>query len=247
MAAPTTRASVPTTIQNTATATSIAISAPTDMADDDVLYAFLSQASELFSTPSLSGWSVVSGQDVTHDGGRATILRKVIVDASGEPGTYTFTWTGGTRAIGAIVAVVGADTSTPEAATPTPSSGSSANPDPPASGTVSSADYLALVYSSIEGKSRTHTPPTNYTEESDIGNSGAGSQVLHASGSVASRELTSITAEDPGTFTASATDGWAAFTILVAAPPPPPTDEQWASTQVLGGLPPMRKPEMVAY
>ncbi len=243
MAAPTIR-NVATTIQNTDTATSILITKPTDTAEGDVMYALISLAASTGS-PALTGWSEL--EIVTHDGGAARLLEKIA--GASEPSDYTFTWTGGSRAVGGIVTVQGNDQTTPTAASPTPATGSGTTPDPPASGTVSLADYLALVFTCLEGKTRTFTPPSGYNEEWDHGNSGSGSQVAHESQSMASQGLTGITSEDPGTFLSSAGDGWAAFTLLVAAPPPPASapDEEWASTLVEGGQPVRRRPEMVAY
>lgn len=214
MAAPTVR-NVQTTIQNTDTATSITITKPTDTAENDVMYAHISLAAS-GGTPALSGWTVVPNTQVFHDGGTSAILEKIA--GASEPSDYTFAWTGGSRAVGGIVTVQGNDSTTPTAANPTTATGGSANPDPPASGAVALGDYLALAFTCLEGKTRTFTPPTNYGEEWDHANSGAGSQIDHESQSMASRELTAITSEDPGTFTASASDGWAASTILVAAP-----------------------------
>lgn len=220
MASPTVRASVPSTIQNSSAATSIGIAAPTGMANNDVLYAAITLAVSS-GPPALSGWTAVASQGTNYAGGHSAILRKVITDASGEPGTYTFTWTGGSKAVGAIIAVVGADNTTPEAATPTPATGFGANPDPPDSGAVASGDYLAIAVGSSEGKPTppAWTPPTNYTEESDDTTSGAGSAAANCNASIATRELTSITSENPGTFTAAATDDWVAHTLLINEAP----------------------------
>lgn len=235
MAAPSVR-NVQTTIQNTDTATSIQITKPTNTAENDVMYAFISLAVST-GTPALAGWALVTNQNVVHDGGEARILFKVA--GASEPADYTFTWTGGSRAVGGIVTVQGNDPVTPTAANPTPATGADANPNPPASGTVAEDDYLVLAFTCIEGKTRTFTPPSGYNEEWDHANSGAGAQTGHESQSLATLPITAATSEDPGTFTASASDGWAAFTILVA--PALPT------VFLVETLVPMALPQVVAY
>ena len=82
--------------------------------------------------------------------------------------------------------------------------------------TVASGDYLALAMRGAEGKSTTSTGPTSYNEEQDTSTSGSGAQQAHCSVALSSQGLTSITSEDPGVFTMSRSDGWSAFTILVA-------------------------------
>lgn len=194
---------------------------PPSLLDDDVLYAYIEQ-SDVTDPPALSGWSEIKGTN--HDGGRTTILRKVIVTASGEPSSYAFTWTGNTRNTGVIVRVRGADTTTPEEATGTTATGDSANPDPPSATPGSSKDYLALASWGLEGKATTTTVlPTGYTAGVSGGTTGGGAQAAHASLGTAHREFTSGSAEDPTAFTTSRGDGWAADTIIVAPPPVPQT------------------------
>ncbi len=209
MPSPTTRADVPFDINDNAVITST-ISKPSGTAEGDVMYAVLSLGGQN-ETPALAGWTTIASQDRSF--GRCSILRKVAGGA--EPASYTFTWVSISQSVGCIVAVVGADTDAPEEANPTPTTGTSTDPDPPASGALPSKDYLALAIASQRRGDATYTPPSGYVEESDIANSS--SSIASSSQSVASLEFTA-TSEDPGIFTSTRSEPWAAFTIIVAPP-----------------------------
>ncbi len=202
------------------------LSPPAGLADDDVMYACITLAVEVAAniTPP-TGFVAVTNQSVDYNGGCSVLYRKV---ASGESGSYTFSWVGGSKGTGILLAVLGADTVELEEATPATSSGSGTTPDPPASGTVTEFDYLALAVASSEGKPAVpfSVPPTNYVEEEEVTTSGAGSAAVNCNVSAASRELLGITSEDPGTFTNDAGDDWRAHTILINGVSSPPSVSQ---------------------
>ena len=197
----------------------IFITQPSGTTTGDVLYAFFSQLEigEDSIPEHDPDWQISNGQ-LIHDNANTTrliVMRRVI--ESGDPSNWALSW-GDVMdlQIAGAISVRGADTINPEAAVGTPSTGDDDSPDPPASGTVSSGDYLAIAFFGIQGKRAPSTPPTNYTERIDHESTGGGGPNSHVAMGVATRELTGITSENPGVFTADAGDTWAAGTILVA-------------------------------
>ncbi len=243
MATPSVRGNNGTNFNNSESATTLLLTKPVGTLENEVMYVLIELAVST-GTPGLSGWTIVTNQNQTHDGGRTILLRKVA--GSGEPTNYTFTWTGGSRASGSIITIIGADTTTPETATPTPATGSTNGPDPPASGTVAIDDYLALACAGQEGK-MSYTPPSGYAEETDVATTGGGAQTTHCGNSMATLGLSDQTDENPGFFLSTRSDGWATFTVLIKPAPELPDVFEFAGTRQYGGLPPMKKPEMVAY
>lgn len=198
------------TAEITATGTALTITKPPGIITTDVLFALITLADST-DPPALAGWTQVSSQ--AYDGGIAVVLRRSIRDA--EPADYTFTWTGDSRAVGAIVAVANADPNDPVAAV-TVATGSGTSVDPPDSGAVSLDSYLAIAFGSQEGKhtSPSWTPPADYQEITDQGITGSGPGAAWCGQSLAYRNLSGITSENPGAFT-SVNDGFAAFTLLI--------------------------------
>ena len=102
------------------------------LADGDVLYAFLGMGDDPGTgwVDSLSAWTALTSTDQASSTGNdrsSGVLRKVITNAAAEPSNYTFRRSGNsaTDNIAAIVVRVrGADTTTPEDATPTTNQGS---------------------------------------------------------------------------------------------------------------------------
>lgn len=90
--------------------TTLALTQPAGLADDDVLYAWLVwSGNNTITAP--AGWTTLL-QDAAGGGTSVSVglFRKVITDAAGEAASYTFTFGGGSNACtGQIYAVVGAD------------------------------------------------------------------------------------------------------------------------------------------
>lgn len=193
------------------TTTTLTIPAPAGIADDDLLVVGIQLAAQTGDI-SLSGWTLL--ENTSHDGGSYQILHKI---ASSESGSYAFTWTGNSRAAGWIIRVEGADTTTPFIATPSMFTDSDDLPDPPASGTVASGDYLAIASYSHESQrfGSTVDPPSGYILRGGYETTGGGGPASHCTVVVATQEFDAITSEDPGTFQGQGSDGWAASTILV--------------------------------
>ena len=133
-----------------APSTGITITKPSNLANGDVLYAYVAK-NNYASTAAFtcSGWTeVTSGTRGTTTGNdrHLCILRKVITDAVNEPASYTFVTTDGTsrNMAGGILRVTGAETSAPEDAT-VPSITFASNDATPASRDITTATNDALV------------------------------------------------------------------------------------------------------
>jgi len=183
------------------------ITKPSGVVAGDLLVAFIDAWNDNSGEPitaraiSSSGWTELTPiQPVTY--ALDTAFWKIAGDS--EPASYDFVISGGTvkGMNGGVLRIDNAGTS-PVLVSPTPANGSTSVPNPPASGTVKSADYLALAAS--HDNNLTQTPPTNYTERVDVDYT-----------AIATRELEAVTSEDPGSFGTSSAF-WSAFTILVRA------------------------------
>ena len=188
---------------------------PSGTTEFDVMYWWCSQNDVgEDSEPTSTGWVTVVNQDISNPP-RLWCLRKVAGDS--EPSFYTVTWTDSqSLQVGGMITVRGADNTTPEAATPSGATGDDDSPDPPASGTVTSGDYLALAFMGMQGKRGPNTGPTNYTERIDHYTTGGGPAGNHCGLGVSTRELTGITSENPGVFTTNQGDTWVAGMLLIA-------------------------------
>ncbi len=224
-------------INSTANADCV-IARPTNVVEDDLMVMILVRAVVSATITEPTGWT--EEETLDHDGGNTSVWYKLA--GASEPSDYTWSWTGNTLNVGAIQRVTGSDLTTLIAAS-TQASGTSATPDPPNADPGSSDDYLAVAFVSMEGKA-TFTPTTSpdvYIENVDITTTGGGSQANHSCAYIESREYTGQ-AENPGTVTASRTDGWAAFTLIIApaaaGPVVPPKLVQTTGTAEVAPRPP---------
>jgi hypothetical protein len=199
------------TINGTASASCV-VTAPSGIADDDILIFALERADVTAAITWPSGFTELF--DTTHDGGSTACAWK---RASSESGNYTASWTGTTRNVGIMYAVSGAATAGTPVTIGTTATGSGTTPDPPSSDPGSSDDRLAVVVIGQEGKGDARfTPPSGYTEpatNSDGGTTGGGSGAGHCGLGLSYRTYTGQ-AENPGTATSATNDGWAANTIV---------------------------------
>ena len=190
----------------------IVVSKPTDTVEGDLLVAFVNCRGVVSaSTWTASGWTTIE------DGGFIDLYQSfnLVVGAfwkkagPSEASTYSFVNSGSALQIsaisGAILRIDSQEATTPIAAAPAyAEAGTASAPDAPASGTVTSGDYLAIAAACWDKSA--NTPPGSYTERADL-----------AVISVATRDLTGVTSENPGAFGVAAEYGWAAFTLLIAA------------------------------
>jgi hypothetical protein len=100
--------------------TGISVTHGFTLADGDVLYAFLTRTDDLGTAWAGSGttWvQIANGADTAANDMLSTVLRRVIVTASGEPSSYTFVTGAGAgtnQQVAILVQTRGADTTTPE-------------------------------------------------------------------------------------------------------------------------------------
>jgi hypothetical protein len=193
----------------------IVLTKPTGTAEGDLLIAVISVDEGVSCTPP-SGWTLI--QELS-DNGVNSLYAYWLIAGSSEPSTYSFDPDSSDPLGAGIICITGAHQTTPIAANPTFTEGTTKNPDPAASGTVASGDYLAVAFCGMNGKSFTFTPPSGYTEQWDTGNNGGGSANECEYASVATKQLTGVTSENPGAFTGTGTvgGGWIAGMVLVAA------------------------------
>lgn len=140
-----------------------------------------------------------------------------------EPSSYTLTSSANTRSAYLCYRISGA--LNPSAQAPvigTTGTGTSATPDPPSSAAPSGTkDYLFIALAGMAGEEADddtwgNTPPTNYTpsppRQKSCGTAGTnlGGLILGAE-----RQLTTGSAQDPGTFGVDVSAAWRAQTILV--------------------------------
>jgi hypothetical protein len=216
MAAPQFGASATPVTNNTANASTVFDTGLPTRNEDDLIVVTIARAATSAAitppsdfrevNPSLLGYATNS-----------SLYAAIKVATASEPSTYTFSWSGNSRNYGEMFTVTGADPTNIPAAEPTGATGDSATPGPPASGTVALGDYLSIAVVGQEGKGVTrYTEPSGYTLRADNGGTGSGNPNTWDSVGVATNELSAITAETPGTFASTQTDGWGAFTILIA-------------------------------
>jgi hypothetical protein len=146
-----------------------------------------------------------------------------------EPASYTFTTSASTRSADMVYRISGAEN--PAIQAPqigTTAAGTSATPDPPASAAPgSSKDYLFIALYGAAGEEAdddtwSDTPPTGYPpsppRQKSCGVAGTNLGGLLAA---AERQLTTGSAENPGTFAKDVSVAWRAQTIMIHPGPPP--------------------------
>jgi hypothetical protein len=190
----------------TSTGNTVTVNKPDFVASGDLLIACLAGRDHTAGF-TCSGWTA-------HDSTNSSWLSKVA--GGSEPATYLFTATDATRA-GIAVAVIrisGVDQTTPIAAAPAAATATDASPNPPASGTVAWGDYLAVAMLGGQNDNNVNSVPANYTSRVEILLNETDDGVV----CIATRALTGVTSEDPGTFGIDANDPWTAWTALVNQP-----------------------------
>jgi hypothetical protein len=164
-----------------------------------------------------AGWTtLITSQGDSSDDGATVGWRK----ADGAEGA-TITFGAGTNAgkFAAVAVRIGSaadPTVTAPSSALAESSVDSANPDPPSLTPAGGAkDYLWLAVGTWEGEQTIPaTMPTNYTIVRHESSGTGGAIESNCQCAMAERDLNAAT-EDPGTFTISVSDAWAAATIAV--------------------------------
>ncbi len=225
MAAPTIRGSSSGT---DTTGASVTATLPTHVTDDIlvVVYHYSSDVGT-WSTP--SGWSVGPTEVGT------ALFYKVAVSASETDPVSTRA--GNNRAGWITYAIQSADT-TPAVDSATSDEAAVTTADPAsASVTDGPKDILSIVfYSLYDGRRSASSDPTSYGVEDEIFSTGGGAAGV--AGGSWSREITSVSSEDPGTFTITASSDVDTITFLIAAAA--------SSTQTVTGVLFTRPPSFIA-
>lgn len=193
---------------NTGSAASLTLNKPSGTVEGDLLLAWC--------VSTAANWLAETGWN--NELSDRTMFYWKIAGAS-EPSSYTFDNSSSGGVAGAMIRVSSPNATTPLTAHPTPVSGV----NPPASGTVDNDDYLAVAAVGARAASTAVvpiSPPTNYTERAD---EGSNTGLAYCGMSIATRDLTGITSEDPGAFTVNAANAGSASWTLLLGPAGPTT------------------------
>ena len=205
------------------------------LANDDVLYAFLTQGDDLpvsggaWSSSSGGTWVELKNQRTTtgndHFDG---VMRRVVTDAGAEPSTFTFTLNNSNtnNLVCIVVQVRGADTTTPEDATTTSSLGSDDfTPPNVAITTVTDAahviiSHVAIGASTTINSSKTGGAPSGWTLEDTVEGDNPGGINDELFLEVASLVKATAGVVTPGDWTGTADDATSEYgTFAVAVRP----------------------------
>jgi hypothetical protein len=199
---------VPATIDDTGTgasaaATSHAVSVGAGTADKLIAIGFLADPGTV--TPP-TGWTLRASNN-QGSGGTAQFLRVFTRAATSD--TSVAVDTANSVASAHIWRVYGSS-DIAGATFPTPSIGTSTAPDPPATGTITSGDYLVDT-GTIWGRGRNFDAyPTGYDED-QLNNLTQSSPRV----AMAADTLTGITSTDPGAYDLAGSSEWVAFTVAI--------------------------------
>lgn len=161
-------------------------------------------------TVTATGWTFLAADS----GGTSQYLSFGYRTLNGTEGATVTVSTSNSTKCACIAYQISGWSGTPEKATV--ANGTSTTPDPPAiTPSWGTADILVLAAIAVANNaSITTAAPTNYTNLQTIGTSGGSTAISAAS---AERGLTSVSTEDPGTFTLSVSKGWNAQTYAIRA------------------------------
>lgn len=202
-----------------ADATTVVVNLPAGVVDGDVLLTFVSgRWVNLTGVP--AGWTQL-GADVpinTAAGGLAGHLRCYWKVASGEPASYTWTFSNTQTMVAAVVALSGRSAVQPTAIA---GAGTGASQQTINAPSVTAAAGDDLVCCAANGDVTTFTPPAGMTEREDF-NLGTGGGMTET---VATLDNVAAGATGAKTFTEALGSGWnqgAGFTVSVPAAAAPP-------------------------
>jgi hypothetical protein len=144
-----------------------------------------------------------------------------------EPASYTLITTAATRSADLAFRISGAEN--PATILPVlaaAGAGAGTTPNPPSVTPGSSKDYLFIAACGSSGEQADDGTyctvfPTNYTHSQNEKTCGVAGTNLGGMIAAASRQLTTGSTEDPGTFTVSETGNWITQTIMIHPAPPP--------------------------
>lgn len=190
----------------------LTITLPTVL-QDDIVYVFTGTGNEGTAAPGLntSGYTELFNLDDTSAGLRC--FRKVMGASPDTTVQVTAQFNGIPRAA-VVVAVRGADTSTPEDATSTTAGQTtSTNPDSPSITTVTNGALVISAFATSANDS-TVTAPSGYTDQVDDNENNAGDSTSVTVGA-ASKIIASAGAENPASWTNVSNGSWFAASVAV--------------------------------
>jgi len=206
--------------------TSHTVTLPAGIVGSDLVLIVMDIGSTSATLNALTDWGEILDEN------SANGLKILWYTGAGVPSNPTFTSSASTRDASISYRISGANKSiTPEIGTT--GTGTSATPDPPASATPGSTkDYLFIAIAGMAGEEADddtwgNTPPTNYLPNPPL-QSACGVAGTNLGGLIlaASRQLTTGSAEDPGTFGVDVSAAWRSQTIMVHPAPINPVVSQ---------------------
>lgn len=215
MAAPSVAAVSTTDITSATTPWSVNL--PSGIQSGDLLVLLMRTASTVtITTP--SGWTLLASSTADSSNDVTAVYWRRATGTEGS--TVSVSLSGSAKGCAMVWRITGAaDPNITAAAT-----GTSANPDPPATPALT-GDYLFLWLGGWEGE-QTNPPggsPPFYSKDGGAGSGTAGSIATNCRVAGASRQRTGLASqsEDPEAWTISASDDWTAFTLYVTEPAAP--------------------------
>lgn len=195
--------------------TSHAVTLPAGMVESDLILITMDIGSTSATLNALTDWSEIL------DEASANGLKILRYTGTGVPSNPTFTSSASTRSASIAWRISGADKSvTPQIGTT--ATGTSTTPDPPSvTPSAGSKPYLFIAFYGAAGEEAdddtwSDTPPTNYGPTPPLQKAcGTAGTNLGGLIAAASRQLTTGSAEDPGTFAKDVSAAWRAQTIIV--------------------------------
>ena len=196
--------------------TSHAITLPSGIGASDMTLIIMDIGSTAATLNALTDW----GEILDENAGNG--LKILWYTGAGVPSNPTFTSSASTRSASIAFRISGADKSvTPQIGTT--GTGTSATPDPPSVTPTGSVvkDYLFIAFAGMAGEEADddtwgNSSPTNYLPTTPYQKS-CGTVGTNLGGLIlaAARQLTTGSAEDPGTFGVDASAAWRSQTIIV--------------------------------
>jgi hypothetical protein len=202
----------------TTAGTSHAITLPASIASTDLTLITMDIGSTSATLNALAGWTELLDESAANG------LKILYYTGGGVPSNPTFTSSASTRSATIAWRISGADLATAPAIGTT-ATGTSATPNPPSITPPSSKDYLVIAFAGMAGEEADddtwgNTPPTDYGPTPPLQKS-CGTVGTNLGGLIlaAYRQLTTGSAEDPGTFGVDVSAAWRAQTIIVHPTP----------------------------
>lgn len=203
--------------------TSLSIARPSGTAAGDLLILLLSKdGSGAVNTP--TNWNLAN-EGACPGGGRGACRLGVFwrVAATGEPTSYTVSWTGSEQAAGAILRYVGADTTTPIDVVSAGTNTSNAPTAPSATTTVPGTRVVRIYAADDDDLSGTPYP-SGHTGRFNIGSSTSGGS---CSAGAADQAQAAAGVTGTAAFALADSEQWRAVTLAIRPAPVVPTPGHW--------------------